>query len=280
VPPALPRSALLHAATFGRFGALSLLLASCWLTGCSESQEAKQVELPVVTDGEGLMPVTTDLGYEVELVSARLAADNLQFTIAGEAHTSFWRQVSDALVPVAHAHPGHYQGGEVTGELPGHFILRFARGEAQAVGTATLLIGTYHAVNLTLAHASASDVEEEGDPLLGHSAVLTGSATKDGVTIDFEVLIDSPAARDLVGIPFDAEITELGKPTLALRLSTRDELEDDTLFDSLDFAALDRDADGRVLIEPTAADAADIAAYNTIRRVFQTHDHFSLHALR
>jgi hypothetical protein len=251
-------------------------LAGGWLTGCSDSQEAKRVQLPVVTDGEGLMRVTTDLGYAVELASASLTADNLEFTIAGESHTSFWRKVSDALVPVAHAHPGHYQAGEVTGELPGHFILRFAPGEAQAVGFATLLVGTYRAVNLTLSHASAGDVED-GDPLLDHSAVLTGSATKEGVTIDFQVIIDSPAARDVVGIPFDAEITESGKPSLALRLSTRDELEDDTLFDGVDFVALDRDADGTVVIEPTASDPADVVAYNAIRRVFQTHDHFSVH---
>lgn len=279
MPPALPRFALLHIGFLRQFGALSLLLVSCWLAGCSDSQEARQVELPVVTDGEGLVPATTDLGYLVELSSASLAADNLEFTIAGESHTSFWRKVSDALVAVAHAHPGHYQSGEVTGELPGHFILRFAPAEAQAVGTATLLVGSYRAVNLTLALASATDVEE-GDPLVDHSAVLTGSATKDNVTIDFQVIIDSPADRKLIGIPFEAEITESAKPSLALRLSTRDELENDTLFDGLDFLALDRDADGTVVIEPSASDPADVAAYNRIRRVFQTHDHFSAHPKR
>lgn len=277
--PALPPSASADASVFRRFGVPVLFWASCSLWACSDSQEAKHVNLQVVTDGDGLAAVTTDLGYEVELMSASLAADNLKFTIAGEAHASFWRKVSDALVPAAHAHPGHYQGGEVTGELPGHFILRFAPGETEAVATATLLVGTYRALNLTLAHASADDVDA-GDPIVDHSAVLTGTAAKDGVTIDFQVIIDSPSARDLVGIPFDAEITEFGNPTLALRLSARDELENDTLFDGLDFAALHHDADGTVVIQPAASDAVDVAAYNTIRRAFQTHDHFSVRPQR
>src|SRR5687768_6196831 len=97
--------------------ALSLLAA------CSAAQEARGVELRMVTDSVGLEAISTDLGYEVVLSSASVAVDDLQFTIAGEVHASQWRRVLAAVIPSAHAHPGHFQGGEITGELPGHFML-------------------------------------------------------------------------------------------------------------------------------------------------------------
>lgn len=255
----------------------ALLTLSCvafsTLSACSDAQEAKRVELQVVTDGVGLEPITTDLGYEVALSSATLTVDDLKFTIAGEAHVSLWRRLSDAVVPTAHAHPGHFQGGEVTGELPGHFVLRFLPDETREVGVATLLVGTYQGVNLGLAYASAGNVGE-GDPVAGHTAALTGTASKDGSALDFQVLIDSPQGRELVGIPFAHEITESADAPLVLRLMTRDPLENDTLFDGIDFALLDGDADGRVEIEQTTPDAASAAACNTVRRILQTHDHF------
>lgn len=243
------------------------------LTACSDAQEAKRVELPLVTDGDGLEAVTTDLGYEVELQSATLSVDDLKFTIAGEAHASLLQKLSNALVPVAHAHPGHFQGGEVTGELPGHHLLRFTAGETREVGSATLLVGTYHSVNMTLSYASEGDAPE-ADPVVGHTAVLDGVATRAEQSIEFRVLIDSPIGRELVGIPFEQEVTASSHQQLVLRLLTRDPLENDTLLDGVDFSLLDADGDGAVVIEQSAIDAANVAACNTVRRILQTHDHF------
>jgi hypothetical protein len=251
------------------------LMAACALAACSDAQEAKRVELPVVADGAGLVRVTTDLGYEVELHSASLVAEDLNFTIAGEEHSSlerFW----DLVLPAAHAHPGHYQGGSVTGELPGHFIVRFVPGQSHELGIATLLVGEYHALDFTLARAAEGDVEET-DALAGHTAVMSGTATLGDVSLDFEIALDAPEARDLVGIPFDAEITTKTRGPLALRMTPLDPLEEDTLFDAIDFVALDYDGNGIVRIDPRAMDEATVAAYNRVRRTFQTHDHFVLH---
>ena len=256
-----------------RLGVCCLALVA--LPVCSEALEAKRVELPVVTDGHGLEPITTDLGYEIELSSGLVVADDLQFAIAGEAHASWLHWLSDAIVPRAHAHPGHFQAGEVTGELAGHFLLRFVSGEEHEVGMATLLVGKYQSANLMFARAGEADVEQD-HPLLGHTALLSGSATRDGSTIQFTVSIDSPQDRELVGIPFAVDVTESSRGPLALRLLTRDPLENDTLFDGIDFAQLDFDADGRVDIEQASPDTASAAACNTIRRVLQTHDHFSV----
>lgn len=247
----------------------SLLLAG--LVACSAPDEAKRVSVPVATDGAGLELVTNDWGYEVELTRAAVVADNLQFALAGEAHTSLLRRLSDAVVPVAHAHPGHYRGGEVTGELPGHFVLSFAPGETETIGDATLLEGRYHSVNLTLADAKSEDVGED-DPLLGHTAVLIGRASKGGHELQFQALIDAPDLRDIVGIPCDHRIDTSSRGALVLRLMPHDALEGDTLFDGIDFDALDADADQEVLIAPGVDAVVD--AYNVLRRTLQTHDHF------
>ena len=248
------------------------------LTACADAQEAKRVEVPLFTDGAGLEPITTDLGYRVELTSASLVVDDVKFAIAGEAHAALMRKISDALIPVAHAHPGHFQSGEVTGELPGHFVLRFASGEPRLVGTATLLVGAYRSVNFTLAYASKADVAAD-DPAVGHTAVLSGTAAREGREIGFQILIDSPVGRELVGVPFEHQVTEAAEP-LTLRLVTRDPLENDTLLDGVDFALLDGDGDDQVLIEQSSSDAPSADACNTVRRILQTHDHFLLRGER
>jgi hypothetical protein len=251
---------------------------ACWLAAyaiwaCSDAKEADRVELRVATDGAALTLVTTDLGYEVELSSARMAARDLKFTIAGEVHASLGRWLANLLIPAAHAHPGHFQGGEITGELRGSFILRFTPGEVHELGSATLLVGTYKAADVTLARADNTQVDA-GDPLLGHTAALRGVATREGTRHEFEVLLDSPEGRELVGIPFEQRISLDTRDALMLRLSPLDPLEMDTLFDGVDFAALDADGDGSIQITPDVSDEATVAAYNTIRRAFQTHDHF------
>lgn len=251
----------------------TLCLVASALWACSDAQEADRVELRVVADAVELVPVTTDLGYAVDLSAASIAIDNLKFTVAGETHASLGRWLSELLLPPAHAHPGHFQGGEVTGELRGHFVLRFAPGEVQTLGTATLLVGTYKSVNLTLSRADAESVEE-GDPVAGHTAVLSGTAAREDANIAFDVVMDSPEGRELVGIPFEEEVTADTRNALALRFGPLDRLEMDTLFDGIDFALLDADGDGYVSIDPAATDEAIVDAYNTIRRAFQSHDHF------
>lgn len=255
-----------------------LCLAVCAATACSGPEETKRVQLPVLTDGVGLQAVTTDLGYEVLLSGASMVVDDLRFTTAGEVHSSLWSRFSDAVLPVAHAHPGHFQGGEVTGELPGHFVLRFSPGTEHELGTATLLVGRYRAVDFRLSRASSADVSE-GDALVGHTAVLSGTASQDGASVDFEVVIDSPEGRELLGVPFEEEIAESARSALVLRFTPLDPREQNTLFDGVDFAPLDADADGLVMIDPSATDQATVAAYNAIRRVLQTHDHFVVQSL-
>jgi hypothetical protein len=243
---------------------------------CSDAEEAERVALPVVVDNSGMTPVQTDLGYLVTLSEARLVVDNLQFTIAGEAHAaSVWQHLADLVVPAAHAHPGHYQGGDVTGELPGHFILDLIAGNPAPLGMAELIVGDYHASNFTFGQAAPADGLAEGDPLLGHTAHLVGVATKDGNNHRFQVEIDAPRDRQLVGAPFDVAIDRQSQLTLGFELMTLDPLEGDTLFDGIDFGALPL-SDGRVDLTATSGDDAVVDAHDNLRRTLLTHDHFKI----
>src|SRR5690554_7803942 len=117
--------------------ALPLMLA----LACNAS-EAPRVELEVVADPTGVTALTTDLGWTVTLSEARVAIADLRFTTAGEVHERQPSGIGDLvlglLIATANAHPGHFQGGEVIGELPGDHILDPFAAEP-SLGLATLI---------------------------------------------------------------------------------------------------------------------------------------------
>ena len=246
------------------------------LGGCGDAVEAMRVDLPVVVDGRGSAEVTTDLGYRVELTEARIALRDVLFTIAGEVDTgSALRRLADFLMPAAYAHPGHFEGGDVTGELRGQFVADWIGSTGGTLGVATLIAGTYTAANFTFDRGSVDAGLSPDDVLVGHTARLTGQAERAGTRVDFTVVVDSPDGRELVGAPFEASIGEEATGILALRFTLVDPIEGDTLFDGVDFAALDDDRDGQVSIEPEVPNVE--TAYHRLRRTFQSHDHFSVH---
>ena len=256
-------------------GALACVVG---LVACQAPEEAVQVELPVVADASRLEPVTTDLGYEVELSEVRIMVKDFTFAIAGEAHTSSLLHRSyQWLVPDVWAHPGHYQGGDITGEFPGRFLLDWF--EDDELGRASLLVGHYTSANFFFVRANESDVASEDDLILGHTALLRGTAIRDEQQIAFLALLDSPDDRQLVGVPFDFDLKENSEVALHVQLETVDTLEGDTLFDGLDFQALDDNSDGKVEISPAGETEALLDAYNLLRRTLQTHDHFEVTAV-
>jgi hypothetical protein len=230
-----------------------LLLAA----GCGTTEQAESVELPVTTVGAPIAAATTDLGYDVQVTSLRVAVTNIQFTIEGEQHEG-------ALVA---PHPGHSAGGEVTGELAGNFVLTW-NGQAQPMlGLGTLLVGDYRGANFAIRAADAGDVPA-GDPLLGHAFHLTGTITKAGTTRPFDATLDVEPDTQVIGLPFEDTITKTSSETLAFGFVALDPNEQDTAFDGVDFFA--DSATGAIEIRPGSV------PHNIIRRAIQTHDHYGV----
>lgn len=252
------------------------LAASLGLTAaCMAPADAPRVNLPVVA-APLAGPITTDLGHTVTLASVRLAFKDLVFTTKGVQHAQLRRRAgaaqvltrlaSRALVPVAHAHPGHSQGGEVTGELPGHHVVTWAgpgasenpNGAPASLGTATLLAGTYTGADFTFDRAEPLGLDAE-DPLRGHTAVLTGTQAAPGqAPVTFTVVLDAPVDRVLTGVPFDTTIDDgasenAGAHTLHLAFDVRAPSvagDGATVFDGVDLTALDTNGDHVVALVP------------------------------
>ena len=225
--------------------------------GCGTTEQAESVDLPVTTSVRRSAAATTDLGYEVQVTSLRVAVTDIQFTIEGEQHEG------SLVAP----HPGHSAGGEVTGELPGNFILIW-NGQAQSsLGLGTLLVGDYRGANFAIRAADASDVAA-GDPLLGHAFHVTGTVTKAGTTRPFDATLDVEPDTQVIGLPFEDSITKASTETLAIGFSPTDPNEQDTAFDGVDFFA--DSASGAIEIRPGSV------SHNIIRRTIQTHDHYGV----
>lgn len=237
---------------------IALSLATC--LACAPSQEAARVELPVAVDGAALVDAATDLGWAIRLDAARIAVADLEFTIQGEMHAS-WRPW-DLVVARAWAHPGHYAGGDVTGALPGEFVLDWIAGDGAELGRAELLTGMYNGCNFALRRAGELPAD---DPLAGHTAWFAGTATKDGRAIAFTAALDVDAGTSVIGAPFMLAVDAATTTTLGVQLRAHDPETDAHLFDAVDFAALDPDGDDVVAIVPGDA------AHNVVRRAIQSH---------
>ena len=239
-------------------------------TACDfDSVIAPRVGLDILIDGSAIQRSVSDLDYEVELTRCRVAIDILEFTTDGEQH-AFARPASlgEWLIPTAFAHPGHYGGGEIVGELTGRHVFDWR--DERVLGEAELTEALYTGANFTFARARRADGLAADDPIVGHTFDIAGVAERDGVTIQFEVQVDQDEDRRVVGLPLELDVDSSTTRSLALALFTRDPLEEDTLFDGVDFGSLDPDADGVVRVDPGSD------AYNRLRRNLQAHDHYAV----
>ena len=248
--------------------ALALRAPSWWLValaaiGCGASQEAATVRLPVTTVAAAIPAAITDLGYSVELEQLRIAVVGIQFTIEGEMHAS-------VAPPGTSLHPGHSAGGEVTGELPGSYILTWNGAPQPVLGEGTLIVGAYRGANFAFRGADARDELDAADPLLGHTFHLTGQVTQGATTKPFDAVLDVEPDAAVIGAVFEDVITETSTETLAIGFQPIDPAEQDTAFDGVDFFALPEAPDGGIEIRPGSP------AHNIIRRAIQTHDHYSV----
>jgi hypothetical protein len=247
------------------------LLSTTLLGGCAfDSEPAGRTAARIVVDGAAVTAVDTDLGYHIELAHCRVAIDTLELTTDGEMHASLLQPVWDLVVPDALAHPGHYAGGEVVGELSGRHVFDW-RDDGAVIGEATLLEAVYSGANFSFTRARVEDGVTPDDPIVGHTFQIVGTATLDDESWEFSVLLDHDEGRRVVGLPLALDVGESDEELeLGLELFTKDPLEDDTVFDGIDFAMLDDDGDHVIVIEPGTD------AYNQLRRSTQAHDYYGV----
>jgi len=252
----------------------AIAVAGLCLTACDfDSTLAPRVALDVVVDGTTVTRSSNDLDYDVELTRCRVAIDTVEFTTNGEMHASLVRPstvegFSELLIPTAHAHPGHYAGGEIVGEMVGRFVFDWR--ESRVLGQADLTQTHYDGANFTFTRAQMSDGLEADDPIIGHTFDIAGIARRGDQEVEFEVQLDQDADRRVVGLPLDVDVGANTDAKLGLALLPFDPILEDDVFDGVDFFALDDDGDGRVVIE------ADSDAYNRLRRQFQQHDYYGI----
>ena len=244
-----------------------LLISWCALACSAESEEARRIEVPVVVDTSALfVQEPTDLGYRIEFLSARGVIKDLTFTQGGEVHTAQATQRRRAvprpgplswIIGTAHAHPGHLAGGDVLGELPGRHVINWLD-DGAPIGTATVVAGPFDGAGFVFAQGEARDGLTAGDPLLGQTLVLEGTATRDGNTVGFIAAIDQDSDRQVVGIPFIVDVD--GTRAIGFGLIGAG------LFDGIDFHTLAGDAGQVTLTGPDL---------NRLRRATQSHEHFT-----
>jgi len=208
----------------------------------------------------------------VRLTRAQLALRDLSFTVAGELHA---RGGGWGLLGAAWAHPGHYEGGEVTGALVGRILLDLPADEGRALGEATLLSGAYTAVNFIFEPLDP-DAPEGAAPAL----LLEGAAAREGREVRFEVSVTAPAGRVLVGAPFEASVTAASARAMEarLRIELSNPLAAGCLFDGLDFFALDAAwdgaEDGAARLDASSPRALTDEPYLALRRALLSHSFY------
>lgn len=253
-------------------GVIALLFLLSTLSVCSPTgDEPEAVELVVATSDKGLDKCTNDLGWTIQVTDFRLAIRDLEFTIEGETHAGLRQELFEILVPKAYAHAGHYAGGDVTGELPGNFILDLTDDGGRELGNASLLVGDYHGVNFTFRNATEKDDLNDDDPLLGCTAVIKGEAKRDTERVEYTARLKVSKDTQMVGGPFELEVDEQTSAKLMLRVFTIDPSEKDTLFDGIDFSELDDGDDGEVAIN------SGDPAHNILIKTLMRHDHYGIH---
>ncbi|MBV1856978.1 MAG: hypothetical protein KUG77_01110 [Nannocystaceae bacterium] len=259
---------------FGTRDCVACTVLLCTAACDLDSSLAPRVDLDVVVQATEVSFSIVDT--EIELTEVRMALETVEFTSEGEMHAraGLLPTLHDIVVPTAFAHPGHSAGGEVVGELAGRYVVDFLD-SGSTVGTATLLGAEYSGANFTFSVAEASDGLPADDPLIGHTALLAGTATHGQTEVEFVVYVDQDEGRSIIGLPLSFMATESSTEKLALRFDAVDAIEGDTIFADVDIVSLDEDADG--FVEISADENAE--AWANVRRNLQVHDHYAVEVI-
>ena len=207
-----------------------------------------------------------DFGWKVELSSAMVAFSHLYYVTGEPVGASSW--FSRVFIPSAHAHPGHYNAGDILGEMPDtariDLLARTTHlgsnegvtGEARS---AVVAFGTLE--------GSSTDTDLDGgtaQPVL----FVEGRATMDEQRLRFRASADvadllNPESDlpEIAGCPFAGALD--GDGTVVCRV------EPAVWLDQVDFSTLDAPPDAASRDEPASAQVVNLA------RGTQAHNAFT-----
>lgn len=209
------------------------------VAGCGEPREASRHEIPVVADGTAFEDVETDEGYRVELESATMRFQTVEFTVGGREHGEEARSLADRVASVfvgeATAHPNHAAGGEVAGRLEGPVVARWQRDEIEPVDDGEFLEDRYAGYNLEF--GTDSGMGDDGDPGPEQMARLEGRAVDDeGDAIEFFVEFAHFDAAEVIGGALSLEVGGEAFDAVALQFLPYDEWSEQSVFDGVEFS--------------------------------------------
>jgi len=250
--PKIPRRSLLAAG-----GALSFeatrLGAAVVLGSCGEpSTGGARVTLTTRARGDVSRDpvVKTSLGWRIEVTRGEVALESLYYVSGPPAGLALKSNAWWSL-PSAHAHPGHYDSGEILGELQGPVTLDLVAGET-TLGEGGGVTGRARSGIVTLGSL--------GGDARSLAAVIEGVATQGDARIPFRAeversAIDNPTSHlpEIDGCPLDdGEIGSDGTVSLEVKVAV--------WLDQIDFAGVSAPAAGPAVLEP------DTPPHNAFRR--------------
>lgn len=188
-------------------------------------------ENPVVDNG---------LGWTIEVTRAELALDHLYY-VSGPPAGLAWRPVDLLAIPSAHAHPGHYDSGDVLGELEEAVSIDLL-GPEVLLGEGPGVTGQARSAIVALGHLGGEDA--------ALAVVLEGVASQGDVEIPFRAevaqnSIDHPTSHlpEIDGCPLDDGKIE-SNGTVLLEVSVA------VWLDRIDFAEVSVPGSGMAVLEP------------------------------
>lgn len=250
--PRISRRSLLVAA--GAFTFESARLgAAVVLTACGEpSTGGGRVRLTTRarSDISDNPVVETSLNWRIEVTHGQLSLDYLYYVSGPPAGLA--RQSHGPLsIPSAHAHPGHYDSGDVLGELQGPVTFDLLAGET-TLGEGGGVTGRARSGIVTLGSLGG-----DADEL---AVVIEGVASQGEIVVPFRAevarsAIDNPTSHlpEIDGCPLDAgEIESDGTVLLEVQVAV--------WLDRIDFGEVGVPESGLAVLEP------DTPPHNAFRR--------------
>lgn len=175
-----------------QFAILALTLALCGIA-CSDGTTGKRIILRTQVEParEVHTRFTTLSGWNVELAEAALATgpfyyfDGSPAFVMQQARTP-WQGLKRVLLPLAHAHPGHYGEGMAKGQMLMESSLSLLAGPV-AFPAGNGVTGLYRSATFSF----SSPVDGPAlTSLKGNTVTATGLATKGESTVHFRIAVD------------------------------------------------------------------------------------------